>query len=39
MDEYILKLITGHKINDVTEHVYTHRELEELQQEILLIKE
>lgn len=30
MDEYILKLISGHKEKDITEHVYTHRELSEL---------
>ena len=32
MDEYILKLIVGHDINDITEHVYTHRELDELKE-------
>jgi len=39
MDEYILKLIVGHKIGDMTEHVYTHRELEALKEEMELIKE
>lgn len=34
IDEYILKRITGHKIYDVTEHVYTHREIEELKEEM-----
>lgn len=34
MDEYILKLIVGHEINDVTEKVYTHRTLEALHAEM-----
>jgi len=34
MDEYILKLIVGHEIEDITEKVYTHRTLEELRREI-----
>lgn len=34
MDEYILKLIVGHAINDVTEKVYTHRTMEQLSKEI-----
>ena len=38
MDEYILKLIVGHDINDITEHVYTHRELDELKEEMNKIK-
>ena len=38
MNEYILKLIVGHEIGDLTEHIYTHRELEELKEEIELIK-
>ena len=38
MNEYILKLIVGHNIGDLTEHVYTHRELEELKEEMLKIK-
>lgn len=38
MNEYILKLIVGHDIGDLTEHVYTHRELEDLREEMLKIK-
>jgi integrase len=38
MDEYILKLIVGHAIQDITEAVYTHRTLEQLQTEIEKIK-
>lgn len=38
MDEYILKLIVGHAIRDVTEDVYTHRTLEQLHAEIEKIK-
>lgn len=38
MDENILKLIVGHNIKDVTEHVYTHRSIEELKAEMELIK-
>lgn len=38
MNEYILKLIVGHEIGDLTEHVYTHRELEELREEMLKLK-
>ena len=34
INEYILKMIVGHKIKDLTEHVYTHRELEELTTEM-----
>lgn len=30
MDEYLLKLIVGHQIEDVTEKVYTHRKISEL---------
>lgn len=37
MNEYVLKLIVGHKIGDLTEHVYTHRELEDLTEEMLKI--
>ncbi len=32
-DEYILKLIVGHEIDDVTEKVYTHRTIEQLSNE------
>lgn len=38
MNEYILKLIVGHDIGDLTEHVYTHRELQDLKEEMELIK-
>lgn len=38
MNEYILKLIVGHEIGDLTEHVYTHRELQDLKEEINKIK-
>lgn len=38
MNEYILKLIVGHEIGDLTEHIYTHRELQDLKEEIELIK-
>ena len=34
MDEYILKLIVGHAIEDITEKVYTHRTIEQLKKEI-----
>lgn len=34
MDEYILKLIVGHAIEDITEKVYTHRTIEQLKNEI-----
>jgi integrase len=37
MDEYILKLIVGHAITDITEKVYTHRTMEQLQKEICKI--
>ena len=30
MDEYLLKLVVGHAIEDVTEKVYTHRKITEL---------
>lgn len=38
MDEYILKLIVGHAITDITEKIYTHRTMEQLQKEIQKIK-
>lgn len=38
MNEYILKLIVGHAIQDITEKVYTHRTLEDFQTEIEKIK-
>ena len=34
VDEYILKLIVGHAIDDITEKVYTHRTIEQLKNEI-----
>ncbi|MCI6036328.1 MAG: tyrosine-type recombinase/integrase, partial [Firmicutes bacterium] len=34
MDEYVLKLIVGHAINDITEKVYTHRTIEQLKTEM-----
>lgn len=34
MDEHILKLIVGHAERDLTEKVYTHRTIEQLQEEI-----
>ena len=38
MNEYILKLIVGHAVEDITEKVYTHRTIEDLHQEIQKIK-
>ena len=34
MDEYILKLIVGHAIEDITEKIYTHRTIEQLKIEM-----
>lgn len=34
VDEYILKLIVGHAIEDITEKVYTHRTIEQLKAEM-----
>ena len=34
VDEYILKLIVGHAIEDITEKVYTHRTMEQLKSEM-----
>lgn len=34
MDEYILKLIVGHTIDDITEKVYTHRTIEQIKTEM-----
>ncbi|MBR0146012.1 MAG: site-specific integrase, partial [Eubacterium sp.] len=34
MDEYVLKLIVGHVIADLTEKVYTHRTAEQLHAEM-----
>ncbi len=33
-NEYILKKILGHSIQDLTEKVYTHRDIEELLNEV-----
>ncbi len=38
MNEYVLKLIVGHRITDITEQIYTHRQLEDLTEEMLKIK-
>ena len=38
MDEYLLKLMVGHEISDVTEKVYTHRTNDELKEAMELIK-
>lgn len=38
MDEFLLKLIVGHAIHDITEKVYTHRELSELTEAISRIE-
>jgi integrase len=38
MDEYIIKLIVGHSIQDITEKVYTHRTIEQLKEEIKKIQ-
>lgn len=37
INEYILKMIVGHKTADITERVYTHRTLDQLQEEMLKI--
>ena len=38
MNEYILKMIVGHEIRDITEKVYTHRTLEDLKNEMKKIE-
>lgn len=38
LDEYSIKIIVGHSINDVTERVYTKRSLDWLKEEIEKIK-
>jgi integrase len=38
MNEYVLKLIVGHRITDITEQIYTHRQLEDLTEEMLKIQ-
>lgn len=37
-NEYILKKIVGHSIKDVTENVYTHRDISDLINEVKKIK-
>lgn len=37
VDEYAIKYIVGHKIKDLTERVYTKREIEWLQKELAKI--
>ena len=39
INEYILKLIVGHTIKDITENIYTHRTIEELHDEIRKIEQ
>ena len=34
VNEYILKLVVGHKIADITENIYTHRSIDEMLAEI-----
>ncbi|WP_069998248.1 tyrosine-type recombinase/integrase [Cellulosilyticum sp. I15G10I2] len=38
VDEYCLKLMVGHAIEDITEKVYTHRTIEQLRSEINKIR-
>lgn len=38
VNEYVLKLIVGHAIEDITEKVYTHRTKEQLAEEMAKIK-
>jgi hypothetical protein len=38
IDEYAIKYMVGHAIQDLTERVYTKREIEWLQEEIEKIK-
>lgn len=38
MNEYILKLIVGHAVADITERIYTHRSIEQLHEEIRKIR-
>ena len=37
VDDYMLKRIIGHEISDITEKIYTHRNLEELKREIVKV--
>ena len=39
MNDYIIKLIVGHAITDITENTYTHHTIAELHNEIQKIKE
>ena len=34
VDEYVLKLLIGHAVRDLTERVYTHRQIEQLREEL-----
>lgn len=38
IDQYIIKLLAGHSIRDITEKVYTHRTMEELREAIETIE-
>ena len=38
IDEYALKYIVGHKITDITERVYTDRDIEWLKEEMSKVK-
>ena len=38
VDEYALKYIVGHKITDITERVYTDRDIEWLKEEMSKVK-
>lgn len=38
VDEYAIKYIVGHEINDITEKVYTERDVDWLKEEIEKIK-
>ena len=38
VDEYVLKLVVGHKIQDITERTYTHRLQKDINHEINKIK-
>lgn len=38
INEYMIKLMVGHEINDVTEKVYTHRTIKDFREAINLIK-
>ena len=37
MNEYILKMIVGHEIADITEKIYTHRTVEDLEKDNKMI--